>query len=287
MFAHICDQTLKMRACSTSQALLMLRLVKARSAEFLNLLLWTADQLMRPTFRNLTDSYESWAYRKGLLGQLHRLERRRWIERKASAPKDRIYRLTEEGRLHVLGGRDPEQRWTRFWDGQWRMVLFDLPLGNDAQRRRLWSYLRDKGFGYLQNSVWITPDPLEKEREFLARERIDVESLILLDARPCADETDEQIVAGAWDFERINNRYTHHLNVLKQRPSSLLRSEAAASALQRWAGAEHEAWLNAVTKDPLLPQQILPSGYLGKRAWQRRKEVLHQAGQQIGSFRQE
>jgi DNA-binding HxlR family transcriptional regulator len=82
----------------------MVRIVNARAAEFLNLLLWSADQLMRPTFRNLTDSYESWAYRKGLLVQLHRLERRRWIERKARAPKDRIYRLTEKGRLHLLGG---------------------------------------------------------------------------------------------------------------------------------------------------------------------------------------
>jgi phenylacetic acid degradation operon negative regulatory protein len=261
----------------------MLQVVKGRS-EFLNLLLWTADQLMRPTFRNLTDSYESWAYRKGLLVQLHRLERRRWIERKAGAPKDRMYRLTEQGRLYVLGGRDPEQRWKRFWDGQWRMVLFDVPLGKDAQRRRLWSYLRDKGFGYLQNSVWITPDPLEEEREILGREGINVESLILLDARPCAGETDEQIVAGAWDFERINNRYADHLKVLKHRPTGSLRSEAAAIALQRWAANEHEAWLNAVTKDPLLPENILPSDYLGKRAWQRRKEVLQQAGHQIGSF---
>jgi phenylacetic acid degradation operon negative regulatory protein len=239
---------------------------------------------MRPTFRNLTDSYESWAYRNGLLFQLHRLERRRWIERKASAPEDRIYRLTEEGRVHVLGGRDPEQCWTRSWDRQWRMVLFDMPVGKDAQRRRLWSYLRDKGFGYLQKSVWITPDPLEEEREILASESINVESLILLDARPCAGESDEQIVAGAWDFERINNRYAHHLKVLKQRPTGSIRSEAAAGGLQRWAAIEHEAWLNAVTKDPLLPEQILPSGYLGKRAWQRRKEVLHQAGQQIGLF---
>ena len=261
-----------------------LHLVKARSAEFLNLLLWSAEQLTRPTFRNLTDSYESWAYRKGLLFQIHRLERRRWIERKPSAPKDRIYRLTEQGRLHVLGGRDPEQRWTRLWDGQWRMVLFDMPVGKDAQRRRLWSYLRDKGFGYLQNSVWITPDPLEEEREILANESINVESLILLNTRPCADETDDQIVAGAWDFDRINNRYADHLKVLKQRPTGSLRIEPAASALQRWAVIEHRTWLNAVTKDPLLPERILPPGYLGKRAWQKRKEVLHQAGQQIGAF---
>jgi hypothetical protein len=59
-----------------------------------------------------------------------------------------------------------------------------------------------------------------EEFEILASESINVESLILLDARPCAGETDEQIVAGAWDFERINNRYTHHLKVLEQRPST-------------------------------------------------------------------
>ena len=30
--------------------------------------------LVRPTFRNLTDSYESWAYRNGLLRQVSMLE---------------------------------------------------------------------------------------------------------------------------------------------------------------------------------------------------------------------
>jgi DNA-binding transcriptional regulator PaaX len=39
-------------------------------------------------------------------------------------------------------------------------VLFDVPTGQNAQRERLRRCLRDKGFGYLQNSVWISPDPL-------------------------------------------------------------------------------------------------------------------------------
>jgi hypothetical protein len=40
--------------------------------------------------------------------------------------------------------------------------------------------------GYLQNSVWISPDPLAQEREILGGGKINVESLILLEARPCA-----------------------------------------------------------------------------------------------------
>jgi phenylacetic acid degradation operon negative regulatory protein len=165
------------------------------------------------------------------------------------------------------------------------MVVFDIPVGKDSQRRRLWSYLRGKGFGCLQNSVWITPDPLDEERQVLAAGKIDVESLIVLEARPCAGEADDEIVAGAWDFGRINNRYSEHLNVLKRRPAGSLRSEAASTALQRWASAEHQAWLDAVTRDPLLPDRLLPADYLGRRAWRRRKEVLQEAGQQLRSFR--
>jgi hypothetical protein len=32
--------------------------VKPRTEELLYFMLWSADRLMRPTFRNLTDSYE-------------------------------------------------------------------------------------------------------------------------------------------------------------------------------------------------------------------------------------
>src|SRR2546425_7138758 len=240
--------------------------MNSKTEEFLNLLLWSAEVLARPTFRNLTDSYESWAYRNGLLKQVSRLEQQQLIERDAGSPDDRLYRLSAQGRLQVLGGRDPEERWARPWDGQWRLVLFDVPTGQNAQRERLRRYLRDKGFGYLQNSVWISPDPLEGERQILGGGKINVESLILLEARPCAGESDAEIVAGAWDFERINRRYAQQLKILDERPTGTLRTKTAAGVLRRWAATERAAWLEAVTSDPLLPQRILPPDYLGQRA---------------------
>src|ERR1017187_8570810 len=100
----------------------MLAAVNPKTQEFLNLLLWSADILMRPTYRNLTDSYTGWAYRNGLLKQVARLEQQQLIERDSNSPDDRLYRLSAQGRLHVLGGRDPEERWARPWDGQWRLV---------------------------------------------------------------------------------------------------------------------------------------------------------------------
>ena len=68
--------------------------MQPKTEEFLNLLLWSADLLARPTFRNLTDSYEGWAYRNGLMRQVAILEKQRLLERDTSSPDDRLYRLS-------------------------------------------------------------------------------------------------------------------------------------------------------------------------------------------------
>jgi phenylacetic acid degradation operon negative regulatory protein len=258
--------------------------MKDKTDEFLNFLLWSMDVLARPSFRHLNDSYESWAYRNGFFRQVARLEEKKIVERDAVVSNDRVYRLTPEGRLYALGGRDPEVQWRRRWDGRWRLVLFDIPVAFNTHRAQLRQYLREKGFGYLQNSVWITPDPMGEERRILRGGRINVESLILLEAHPCAGESDAEIVAGAWDFERINRNYSRHLKLLDARPEGKLETEAEAKALLCWATAERKAWLSAVTRDPLLPEKILPDGYLGWKAWRRRIEVFREAGQQVQSF---
>ncbi len=259
--------------------------MKAKTEKFLYLLLWSAEQLTRPNFRNLNESFEGWAYRRGFLRQLAILERKGWIEEKRHSNDDRVYRLTEAGRCRALGGRDPEAGWTRRWDGLWRLVAFDLPKREQAQRAALRRYLRRNGFGYLQKSLWITPEPLARQVELLRSGKIDVNCLILLEARPCAGESDNDIVAGAWDFEKIDGLYRKHLAILKEKPTGTPRDSKAWRALDRWAEREHQAWAMAASADPFLPEAILPKRYLGKKAWAKRQRVLGQAARQLHSFK--
>lgn len=258
--------------------------MQPKTWELLNFLLWSASTLLRPTFRNLTGSYESWAYRNGLLPQVAKLEKLELLERESNSRGDRLYRLTEKGRVQALGGRDPRVQWTRNWDGRWRLVLFDMPAGQNARRERLRRHLRSLAFGCLQGSVWITPDPVHLDRESLFGGKIGVEGLVVLEARPAAGESDEELVAGAWDFARINRRYARHLEVLERFPGGKLGDLRAARELRRWAADEREAWLAAVRCDPLLPERLLPPEYLGCRAWKRRAAVLARAGKHLHTF---
>ncbi len=263
-----------------------------KTEEFLYFLLWTCDRLGRPTFRNLTDSFECWAYRNGFHRRLAELERRKLVEalshsRPATALKacDRVVRLTESGRLHALGGRDPEAAWAREWDGQWRLALFDLPAAEGTRRNRLRNFLRAHGFGWLQNSVWIRPHPLDDQERALAQGERTVESLLFLEARPGAGETDEEIVAGAWDFQGINSLYARYQQIAEACPSKPVRDEEGAELLRQWAAKERAAWLKAIAFDPLLPERLLPKGYLGQRSWELRQHTLEFMAKQVRSCR--
>jgi phenylacetic acid degradation operon negative regulatory protein len=251
--------------------------MNAKSEEFLYLLLWGAESLARPSFHRLTESFEGWAYRRGLHRHLARLEQEQLLEAKGDAIVERIYRLTERGRLLALGGRDPVARWKRPWDGKWRLVLFDLPERDNTIRVRLRRFLKNQAFGYLQNSVWITPDPLSELTRQLSGIGEDVEALLTLEARPCAGETDRAIVAGSWDFGRINRLYDRCIAVLSDLHGSDSKISRSIAGLQRWARLEHASWWEAVHADPLLPAALLPADYRGKDAWQLRTQVLKAA----------
>jgi phenylacetic acid degradation operon negative regulatory protein len=251
--------------------------VKARTEELLYYLLWNAEKLCRPTFRNLTDSYECWAYRKGFLRHIQQLEARKLVERESGNAADAIYRLSESGRLVALGGCDPVAEWSRRWDGRWRLVLFDLPQAEAHARTRLRRFLKANRFGYLQNSVWISPDPLSKITRKLSESAEDVESLITFEACPAAGESNADIVAGAWNFERINKHYSKCGQVLDELPEARAVDEESRKSLQRWAQMEMATWREAVSVDPLLPTELQPSGYLGRKVWLKRVRVLARA----------
>ena len=76
-----------------------------KTEEFLYLLMWTCDCLFHPTFRNMTDSFEGWAYRNGLHRQLDRLEKQQFLEQQKGKSGNRLHRLTDarlQPMIHLL-----------------------------------------------------------------------------------------------------------------------------------------------------------------------------------------
>lgn len=252
--------------------------MREKTKELLYLLLWTCERIAWPTFRNLTESWEGWAYRKGLLRQLNRLSSRQLVESRKSGKSDQTpaWRLSESGRILALGGRDPIKEWARPWDERWRLVIFDVPLQRNQARERIRQRLRARCFGRLQESVWVSPHSIPTVSNWLPDPGPDG-SVRFLQSEPCNGDKHEDIVSAAWDFARINELYSDYMAILKDQPAAPIHDEASANRMHAWMTLERQAWLAVVTLDPLLPDRLLPPDYLGRIAWDARATALNAA----------
>jgi len=244
-----------------------------RAVELLEVLLWGLDILARPTFHNIVESFESWQDRHHLRPRLRSLARAGLVDLEGQGPARRV-RLTPAGRLCALGGVDPVARWNRPWDGMWRLLLFDLRGPQQALRLRLWRWLRQQRFGYLQHSVWVSPDPVDDSRLPLRPLGLSAESYTVIEGRAASPHRDVDLTQGAWDFGEINRAYAGVIAVAREGRALAARGEVSTLERRRWLLAQREAWLAAVARDPLLPKRLCPPGYLGPEAWRTREETL-------------
>jgi DNA-binding transcriptional regulator PaaX len=265
-------------------------MVKFSRTEVLTMLLYGIDMAMRPTMSNLFQGEDAWRHYSGLhRGQLAAMQADGLISSEGKRGQSGwAIRLTEAGRLSAIGGRDAPARWSREFDGEWNLLMFDLEAGAGKLRQKLRRWLCSNHFGCLQQSVWITPDPVGDELDTLLddyRDRAD--RILVLRSHIATGEKKRnqpaQIAAQAWDFESINARYQDYLDLVK----TTQPKRPTPAGARAWISAEQAAWSRAFNKDPLLPSKLLPKNYLGREAWSKRSGVLNNAAQMTVALKAE
>lgn len=186
---------------------------------------------------------------------------------KDSEPGSWVTRLTELGKDTTLDEIDPEDSWSKDWNGQWISFSFDLPQFARRERRRLRGWLKKRRFGRLQGSLWVSHREYASWTEEIEAENIDPRALLFQLVSPIGKQTSREYVAKAWPFGEIDRRYAEHLRFLKKRiPEPGKENDS-------WFETESNLWSAAFELDPFLPNVILPKGYLGKESWRLRKRV--------------
>jgi hypothetical protein len=67
-------------------------------------------------------------------------------------------------------------------------------------------HLKAIHFRYLQNSFWVSLDPLAHERQIFKGTENNTQRLFVLEATPGTEKNSDS-VSGAWDFGLINEGY--------------------------------------------------------------------------------
>lgn len=157
----------------------------------------------------------------------------------------------------------PAYREEGLWDGKIYLITYDIPESCHRQRDLLREYLKRKGAGMLQASVWLTPhNPKEMLRNFLRDYKLggwvvvsDIGRDGSIGQMPIKD-----LVAKVYKLEMINERYREFLAQIKKGKLDLLSASFSYLAILR--------------DDPQLPFALLPKDWRGEEAHKVFKRVI-------------
>ncbi|MFJ8025518.1 PaaX family transcriptional regulator C-terminal domain-containing protein [Streptomyces sp. NPDC096311] len=180
--------------------------------------------------------------------------------------RESIYGLTvkclrtlDEGRRRIFRQGPPS------WTGSWSMVIYTVPEGDRPTREQLRKDLSWLGFGPLAPATWVSPHPrlddVANIGAALPNARLDLLSMAAPDLA-----TDRSIAARCWDLETLNRDYEAFIRDLRQTiPEYRLGHIDPTTAFISRIRLVH-AYRQFPYRDPDLPRELQPAGWLGDNA---------------------
>lgn len=202
--------------------------------------------------------------------QLLRMERAGLIEiERREEQTEWIVRLTEAGKEKVCDSIAPETAWSETWNGQWTTLTFDIPAKEREKRRHLDLWLKKRRFGHMQNSVWVSHRPHPEIIADLEQQKVPTSWLAIIQGKVVSPKSNRELAQEFWNFAKINEAYQNYLTHLETP-----LAEETPETVKQWHLLESQLWKTAFEADPFLPDELLPSSYLGKDAWRKRTALF-------------
>jgi phenylacetic acid degradation operon negative regulatory protein len=172
---------------------------------------------------------------------------------------DAAWQMLDEGRARIF------QRASGPWDGQWHMVIYQVPETDRALREQLRRRLAWLGFGPLSASVWLSPH----DRTAQVREAFAGHPAVQLDffgSRSEGTAADRDIAARAWDLPALGRDYRGLLarygpRLARYRAGELDDREALLERMRLVYDYRRFPF-----RDPDLPPEMLPEDWPGREA---------------------
>ena len=176
--------------------------------------------------------------------------------------KGRVFlKLTSVGKKKVERKFPVFSMQTKKWDGYFMIVIFDIPETEQSVRRRLRTKLKELGFGMLQHSVWISPHHFEEDMgEFLAEKSLESMAYVL-SARKLWVKDMKKLAEKVWRLKEINEGYEKVVDKTENFVD-IPEVKRKGELKEIW-----EIYLGTLTRDPLLPKELLPNYWLRKKAF--------------------
>ena len=170
------------------------------------------------------------------------------------------FRITSQGKKHLVRLFPIYKLADSGWDGKWRVVIFDIPEIDKKAREYLRWKLISWGFGMLQKSVYISPlNVLADLKEYLKTLNL-YGKVVVFEAKEVFTKDQRVVAKHVWQLDKLNERY---LGII-----DLIYSKTACNE-KEWKQRRKEIkkeFFEILIDDPILPKELLPEDWCGDTA---------------------
>lgn len=220
---------------------------------------------------------------RSYLASVSRLEKKGLIAARSARGEMPTLRLTAEAEKNLPAYLTPQKRWDRRWNKWWYILMFDVPEANRSYRDTLRAFLKKKNFGYLQKSVWVTPDDVRADYDDLNRAAAVDTVAFLFEARTVLGFGNQTVVQEAWDFNRINALQDLYIKTAEENLKRLKKAVPREEEILQLLRMDNMAYAQAMEPDPLLPAELHPPDYAGSQAAKMHNILVRQAVSALAS----
>lgn len=164
--------------------------------------------------------------------------------------------ITEEGKRR-LKELVPHYDEKRVWDERVYLITYDIPEEKKSSRELLRAFLRRIGCGMVQESVWLTPYNLKEVLEEFIRQRNLVGNILISDIGEdgsVGEEDLKTLIARIYKLNDLNDQYKKFIKKYKDKE----KSDKIQMTFE---------YLSILRKDSQLPFSLLPSDWVGEKAY--------------------
>jgi phenylacetic acid degradation operon negative regulatory protein len=193
-------------------------------------------------------------YKKGYIQKIKK-KKRVFFKLKIS-PKEIIFNELEKLKTHKAKEK---------WDKVWHLIIYDIPEKFRYKRDALRSFLKELGFGKVQESCWVSPYNFSSLLYQFCKFHKILKYICIYEGKFFTGKNIDVLVEEIWHLNDLNKEYQELINLCKEEIETIETASIEIARCYRRYHRVYSIYKSLIKEDPFLPREFL-KGFLREKA---------------------
>ncbi|MFH1771282.1 MAG: CRISPR-associated endonuclease Cas2 [Candidatus Omnitrophota bacterium] len=143
------------------------------------------------------------------------------------------------------------------WDKKWRLLIYDIPEEKKRRRNRLRRYIKDLGYGKVQDSCWVSCYDFGDQLYRFARQENILDYLCIYEGKFFIGKKIDDMVEEIWQLKKLHKRYDELIKNCSEAIETVRTRDAEASQWYSLYYYLYKDYIAILKDDPCLPVEFL------------------------------